>query len=856
LTFLPNPGGDLTYVAQTAPGVVMNTQATAGPSYGTFSAFGLPGTANLFTINGQNNNDPYFNVNNSGASNLLLGQNEISEATVVSNPYSAQYGQLAGAQVNYVTKSGNNQLHGDAIWWWNGRILNANNFFSNASGIARPFDNVNQWAASVGGPVRKDRTFFFANYEGLRMVFPSSPVLVQIPSPQFQSAVLANLTATGRASSVPFYQQGFAVYNGAPGAGTGTPISGGGCTGLPASALTALAGAPCILQFRAAAPARAREYQYAVRVDHQISTNDRAYVRIWRDNGTQPSYTDPLNPLLSSVSTQPQMAGNLNETHTFGSSMVNEFVLAGLYYSAAFGPANLGATTSLFPTTFSVSGNPFYPLGYETNLYPQGRRVTQYQVIDNLSKVIRSHTFRMGFNFVRNDISELGLATGFTGTLTAGSLAEFYAGGGPLSNLQQVFPNRTEAPLALYNLGMYFQDDWKVSSHLTVNIGFRAEHNSNPVCQQDCFSNLTLPFNKLPHDVNQPYNQVIESNRHQAYTYLDAVNWSPRIGFAWNPGGHKTVIRGGAGIMYNALPALLAQRTLSNTPLVNNLTVTGGALAPGAANGLWAQAAQANQQFLTGFASGATLGQIQAGNPAFVPPIYVTTAGLQTPQYQEWNLELQRELPFDMVFSANYVGNHGIHGLIRNWNVNAYCPPTTCGGATFLPPAPPDPRFGELRNYETAAVSRYNGLVLSLRRRLAAGFQFGFNYTWSHSLDEVSNGGELPFDYTLSFLSIRIPEDPRNWRKYNYGNSDYDVRHYISANYVWDDVVRHLYRHGPKMLMGGWTIAGTIFYRTGLPFSVVDTGPRNALTRFNYDPNGAIMATELAPGISTCARSA
>ena len=186
LTFLPNPGGDLTYVAQTAPGVIMNTQA----GYGNFSSFGLPATANLFTVNGQNNNDPYFNINNSGATNLLLGNNEITEATVVNNGYSAQYGQLAGSQVNYVTKSGTNSFHGNAFWWWNGRTMNANNFFNNASGVERPFDNANQWAASLGGPVWKNHTFFFVNYEQISLVFPSSSTLVRIPSPQFANATL------------------------------------------------------------------------------------------------------------------------------------------------------------------------------------------------------------------------------------------------------------------------------------------------------------------------------------------------------------------------------------------------------------------------------------------------------------------------------------------------------------------------------------------------------------------------------------------------------------------------------------------------------------------------------------------
>jgi hypothetical protein len=146
---LPNPGNDTTYIALTAPGVVANT----GGGYGNFSTFGLPATANLFTTNGQNNMDPYLNLNNSGATNLSLGKNEIAEASVINNGYSGQYGQLAGSQVNVVTKSGTNQFHGNAVWYWAGSKLAANDFFANAAGNPKTFFNDNQWADSIGEPI-------------------------------------------------------------------------------------------------------------------------------------------------------------------------------------------------------------------------------------------------------------------------------------------------------------------------------------------------------------------------------------------------------------------------------------------------------------------------------------------------------------------------------------------------------------------------------------------------------------------------------------------------------------------------------------------------------------------------------
>ncbi len=175
----PNGGNDITYVAQTAPGVTMNT----GQGYGNFSSYGLPATSNLFTINGENDMDPYLNLNNSGATNLTLGKNDIEEATVVNNAYSGQYGQQAGAQVSYVTKSGSNQFHGNAEYWWTGRAMDANDWFNNLNGTPRPFANNNEWAASIGGPIKKDKTFFFVDTEGLRYIVPSTtPVFAPSPS--------------------------------------------------------------------------------------------------------------------------------------------------------------------------------------------------------------------------------------------------------------------------------------------------------------------------------------------------------------------------------------------------------------------------------------------------------------------------------------------------------------------------------------------------------------------------------------------------------------------------------------------------------------------------------------------------
>ena len=223
LANVPNPGNDLTFYALLSPGVEMSTNG----GFGNFSTFGLPALSNTFTLNGGINNDVFSNIGNTGATNLMLGFNAIGEVTVVNNAYSGQYGGLAGSQVNYVFKSGTNNYHGNAIYFWNGRAMNANNWFNNQAGDPRPFSNVNTWATSVGGPLPKqqNKTFYFFDYEGTRIVLPTN-TLARIPSPQFAAATLDNLSATGQTQAVSFYQNIFKLYAGAAGANTAIPVPG------------------------------------------------------------------------------------------------------------------------------------------------------------------------------------------------------------------------------------------------------------------------------------------------------------------------------------------------------------------------------------------------------------------------------------------------------------------------------------------------------------------------------------------------------------------------------------------------------------------------------------------------------
>ena len=857
---VPNPGNDLSYIVQSAPGSVMNTQA----GYGNSATFGLPATSNLFTVNGMNENDPFLNLNNSGATNLLLGQNDVQEVTVVNNGYSAEYGGLAGANVNYVSKSGSNNFHGNINYFWNGRAMNANSWFDKQAEISSglpnrpPFSNANQWSASVGGPIVRNKTFFFVDYEGLRVLLPTS-TLTQIPSPQYQSATLANIGATDPAQ-LPFYQNMFNLWNSAPGATTAGPIPGGsdGCDGT----ISLGAGVPCALAFRSTAGNFTHEWLLTARLDQNLGDRDRLYAHFRSDHGVQATYTDPINSVFNAQSDQPQYEGQLNETHSFSSNATNQFIASGSWYSAIFKPANLTAATALMPYRLRFAGGTFYDLGRDLNDWPQGRNVTQYQIIDDFSKVYGAHNLKAGVNFRRNDITDYSPGLFTTGEVIGEDQASFF--GGTAGLFTQAFNTRPTQPLALYSLGFYVQDEWAVRPTLKVTLGLRAEHDSNPVCQTDCFARLPGDFLSVSHDVNQPYNQAIQTGIHQALPSYTGIGWEPRLGFAWTPrgAGTNTVIRGGIGIFHDFFPATVADSFLNNPPLYNQFFVGPGTVAPGGAGSVQALAAGANSAFVSGFTNGGTLASIAAANPFFVPPsLFNSVHSIHAPQYQEWNLEVQQGFGQKTSLSINYVGNHQIYGPLQNGGLNAYCDVTCLGGLgstasqfSDLPTVTggPDPRFGTVTQIESANVGNYNGVTVSLQRRFSS-LQFQANYTYSHALDIVSNAGILPYNFNTNESTLN-PQDPFNYRRYNYGNADYDVRHYASLNYVWTTPKLS----GWKGAIASWTIAGTVFTRSGLPVTVYDDNASSILNGFNYGISAGdpVFANQLTSGPVVCTRNA
>ena len=826
---LPVGGGDMMAYLTSTPGAVTNTVG----AYGSFSSFGLPATSNLFTLNGSDIIDPYFNTNNSGASNLTLGANEIQEAAVVTNGYTGQYGRLAGAQVNFVSKSGANAFHGNALWNWNGSKLNANDYFNNRTGTPRPHEVSNQWGWSFGGPVKKDKLFFFVDQEGLRYVLPSG-VQVDIPTTPFSNYILSNLSANNPAA-LPIYNKALTLYGNATGAARATPVTAAidpalGCGDFTGGGFgTTL---PCTRQFQSSVNALNTEWLLAERVDFNATDKDRVYFRGWTDRGVQASATDGINPAFNANSSQPQWSAQLGYTRVVNGRAVNELLLSGFYYSALFGPPNLNAALAVFPTTFAFNDGLMSPMGGgatpngvatdSLSNFPNGRNVGQWQIVDDFAYTLGTHEFKVGVNFKRNDVGDYAYGPGTSGLLTFNSMTDFV--NGSLSNgsiYSQTFARVGGEHIGLSSLVFYGQDQWRLRPNVSITAAVQFAHSLNPTCAQNCYSRLSGTFEELTHDVNQPYNSAIHTGLNNAFKNLDGLLVLPRVGIAYTI-AKKTVIRGGVGIFADQLQGVLNERFFLNAPNVASFTTTSGIVAPGVAGSAFANVAASNAALQQGFNSGATLAQLQAAVLGFAKPTFYTVADqFHIPRYLEWNFEVQQELSNRFILSLNYVGNHGWDEVNQDPYANAW----SATGFAGLPTVAPDPRFGEINELTSAGYSNYDGLTSSLKWRFGS-LVGSVSYTYAHTLDTCSNNRRLPFSIN-TVTSLRYQFNPT---QLNYGNADYDVRHNFNANYTWI-VPTHFKTGVLNRTLGGWSVGGVVLARTGFPLSVVNSSLRSTYTK-------------------------
>jgi hypothetical protein len=300
---------------------------------------------------------------------------------------------------------------------------------------------------------------------------------------------------------------------------------------------------------------------------------------------------------------------------------------------------------------------------------------------------------------------------------------------------------------------------------------------------------------------------------------------------------NTTVIRGGFGIFSDLYQGLIADRFVTNSPAVASFTTQSGLVALNNANSVFAAVANSNQAFRNGYASGATLAQLQASVPlGFAAPTFSTVENnLVNPKYYEWNVEVQQSIARNYMVSLNYVGNHGVDEINQNPLINGY----SVNGFQGMPTAAPDSRFGEVRELNSTGYSYYDGLVASLKWQIAHQFSGQFNFDWGHALDVCSNSCLEPFN-ALTAVSVRNQLSPMGLG-INYGPADYDTRHSVNANYLYM-VPSHFGNKLVNSVVGGWTLAGTILFHSGYPFSIVDSSVRSQVKNVTGITSAVVLA--------------
>jgi hypothetical protein len=836
---LPNPGGDLTYPLQFAAGALINTAGSGNDfvggtnGYGNVEFNGLPALSNGYIVDGLETNDPLTNLNSGLSTNLVLGLNSISEVTVNTLSYAVDQGRYGASQINYVTKSGSNQFHGNLYELWNGSRFDAADFFTNATpGNHKPRSTVNHFGGSVGGPIARDKLFFFFDSEWVRIALPIV-TSTTVPTLAFQKYVLQQLPLGGTDSVtgsvyqpapqlVPFYTKMFSLY----GNTSGTPLTVLGCPFDVGGVAPVMAndGNGCANRQSVSHSSDDHEQVQTARVDYNINERNTTWFRFQADTGVQAAYTDPINSVFDAVSPQPLYSFAAGYTHVFSQNLVNYFNPAFSWYESLFGPASLQTTLSDFPIVLQGSGAnaPFTALGGLDNTWVQGRRATRFFINDNLAWSHGAHELRFGTNTRILRLNDYDFGEGSVPTVTYTTLPQFIYG--VASTATETFPTSANEPFNFLNLDLYAQDTWKLTKKLTWTSGIRGTLNSNPLNPHDQIARLSGAFDSISHDVNQPLNAAIRTGLGNIFSSTPLAILQPRTAIAWQL-EQKTVVRAGFGIFSDILPGTIADVVGANPPYIKTFqggllgTVGGTAITPGVANSAVDATVAANGIFTSGFSQGQLSCASTQANPATcLPPVAITAipnGELHAPYFMEWSLGLEQQLGSTASIHAQYVGTRAVNQPYLT-QVNGY--QKVCEGcfAPFPYAQSTDPRFAGVTQFSTGANSHYDGLQMTAMKRLGHGLMGQLNYTWSRCMDTVSNGGFLQF--SAGGILSPLPGDLGR----DYGPCDYDIRNNLNAQYVYQLPVK-VQSKPLGYALNGWQVSGTFFWHSGLPFSVLST---------------------------------
>jgi hypothetical protein len=768
---LPLNGRSWTDLANLQPGVsLIQTQPAQNENRGFGTQLAISGARpqqNNYRLDGVSLND----YSNGGPGSVLggnLGVDAIQEFSVLTSNYSAEYGKTSGGVVNAVTHAGTNQFHGSVYEFLRNSALDARNYFDSS---IPPFKR-NQFGASAGGPIRKDRTFVFGDYEGIRQSLGLTSV-VTVPSAAARSGQLCSMPGTPPACTpttvtvdpaVQKYFSIFALPNG--------PIVSNGDLGV----------------FSVKEQQIVRENFVTTRVDHKFSDRDSLFGTYVFDN-TPLTAPDNFNDVLIGALTKRQIF-ILEEDHIFSSTLINSLRF-GFNRDFANGPRpvkainaaaadlSLGAVPGHSAGTLVVPGIDKFQGGLSGNGFSDFRW-NSFQGYDDAFLTRGLHSLKFGFAFERDQLNEL-LINAPGGEFHFGSLSDF------LTNKPQLFfaafptlltPRNTRQTI----FGLYVQDDWRWRPNLTLNVGLRYEMSTVPTEVRGKLSSLYSLTDRTPH-LGDPY-------------FLNPTlrNFEPRVGFAWDPFRNgKTAVRGGFGV-YDSLPMLYEFATLN------------GVAAP---------------FFEEGSTTKLPPGSFPAGALKLLSPSsfsYVSIERKPRRNYVlQWNLNVQRELTQNVTALIGYVGSRGVHQLFRADDANIVFPTLTSQGYVWPSPIGSgtviNPSAGQIRYVHWDGNSFYDALELGLTKRMSHGLALQGSFTWGRSID-TSSSGSIGDNYVNSIASL-----PWFNLKLNRGVSDFNVGRTLVISGTWQVPDRKSLSGPPAWVANGWEVGAIYKANDGEPFT-------------------------------------
>lgn len=789
---LPLNGRDWTQLASLQPGVaavrtqpavaVTNQRANRGVG-NQLTVGGARPQQNNYRVDGISIND-YSNGGPGGVIGSNLGVDAIQEFSVVTSNASADYGKTAGGIINAVTRSGTNQLHGSAYEFFRNSALDARNEFD-APGKIAEFRR-NQFGVSAGGPIIKDRTFIFGDYEGLRQ-YQGANASSLVPNADARSGLLCQASGGNPCAS----KKQFAVNSAVAPYFALYPNPNSGVLNSPTSDVGT---------FLFNDPFTSHENYFTIRADHKISDSDSLTGTYFYDNGNLIS-PDAFNVRITGNIAKRQMA-SIGESHVFSANLLNSIkvgysrvmsdaptTLAAL--NPAAGDTNLGFVPGLPVGLINIGG----VSNFQGGLRATGEYIftlNSYQVYDDAYLTKGKHSLKFGFAFERLQNNQLGTANP-NGQFIFSSLQSFISNN-PSSFNAPLAQGVSPRDLRQSVFGGYINDNYRISNNLTLNLGVRYEPVTVPTESANRIANLVNLTDKLPR-IGNPY-----------FNNPSFKNIAPRVGFAWDPFGKNTTsVHGGYGLydaqMLNYLFEGLSIFTAPYLSLGNNAAPGLGSFPKGAYAALAA-------------APGTSLRYAHTDlNPA---RSYV----------QEYSFNVQQQLPYDVIAEVAYAGSRGIHLPYRVDDVNTVQPIRENGGYYFYGPngtssptpaaltaAKLNPNVGQISAMFMTGYSHYNSLQASLTKHFSHRTQFQASYTWSKSIDDGSSStfGDT-FANSVSSLPMWAPDRRR-------GISDFNVSQNIVLNYLVEIPGTSKSNAVANLFLNGWQWGGIFQASTGEPFT-------------------------------------